>query len=70
MNFATRLKAPAIFVTGFVDQITPPTSVYAAYNQVRSPKEMIDAVSSPHRLEGVHLEKVRERMIRHARTGE
>jgi len=33
VNFATRVKAKeAIVTTGFIDEVCPPTSVYAAFN--------------------------------------
>jgi cephalosporin-C deacetylase-like acetyl esterase len=34
MNFATRFKGDAIFSVGFIDGTCPPTSVYAAYNNL------------------------------------
>lgn len=69
VNFASRVRAPAIFIAGFIDQVTPPTSVYAAYNQVRSQKEIQDAITSPHRFEPGLLEEVHARMLRHAKDG-
>ena len=41
MNFATRTKAEAILSVGFIDSTCPPTSVYAAYNNLRGKKQMI-----------------------------
>jgi cephalosporin-C deacetylase-like acetyl esterase len=41
MNFATRTKAEAIFSVGFIDGTCPPTSIYAAYNNLQGKKEMI-----------------------------
>ena len=32
--FAKRIKCPIYFYTGFMDTVCPPTSVYAAYNNV------------------------------------
>ena len=40
MNFATRTKAGAIFSVGFIDTTCPPTSVYAAYGNVRGKKSI------------------------------
>ncbi|HUR56560.1 MAG TPA: acetylxylan esterase [Opitutaceae bacterium] len=48
VNFAARSKAPAIFTVGFIDTTCPPTSVYAAYNAVRGPKEIFNDVSAGH----------------------
>ena len=41
-NFARRTKADAFFTVGFVDASCPPTGVYAAYNELRGAKEMLD----------------------------
>ena len=49
MNFATRTKAAGCFFTvGFIDGICPPTSVYAAYNQLNIPKEIYNDIPSGH----------------------
>ena len=40
MNFATRTKAEAIFTVGFIDTTCPPSSVYAAYNNVSGQKSI------------------------------
>ena len=41
MNFATRTKAEAILSVGFIDTVCPPTSVYAAYNNLTGKKQMV-----------------------------
>ena len=49
MNFATRTKAAgAYFTVGFIDNVCPPTSVYAAYNQLSIPKEIYNDIPSGH----------------------
>lgn len=49
MNFATRTKADAIVSVGFIDGVCPPTSVYAAFNNLASPrKEMIIGIPFGH----------------------
>lgn len=40
MNFATRTKAEAMVSVGFIDNTCRPTTVYAAYNNLRGKKEM------------------------------
>lgn len=40
VNFARRLKVPGFYTWGYNDEVTPPTSVYAAYNVIRAPKEL------------------------------
>lgn len=40
VNFATRATAPAIFSVGLMDEICPPSTVYAAFNHYAGPREM------------------------------
>lgn len=40
MNFAARIHAPCLFSTALMDETCPPSTVFAAYNQVSAPKEM------------------------------
>src|SRR5690606_1229468 len=40
VNFAARAKARALFSVGLMDDICPPSTVYAAYNQYAGEKEM------------------------------
>jgi cephalosporin-C deacetylase-like acetyl esterase len=46
--FARRIKVPVIFSAGFVDRTCTPHSVYAAYNLIAAPKEMIDCPEAGH----------------------
>ncbi len=39
-NFASRIKAETFFNVGFIDTTCPPTSVYAAYNNIKAAKEI------------------------------
>ncbi len=48
VNFARRLKVPALFAWGYNDETCPPTSVYAAYNVVPSPKRLLLALETGH----------------------
>jgi len=49
MNFATRIKTAGTCLTvGFIDTTCPPSSVYAAYNQIRGPKQIENDVPSGH----------------------
>ena len=41
MNFATRVKAAAVVSVGFIDATCPPTSVYAAYNNLPGKKQLV-----------------------------
>jgi cephalosporin-C deacetylase len=38
VNFAVRAKAPALFSVGLMDEICPPSTVFAAYNYYTGPK--------------------------------
>lgn len=40
MNFAPRARSRALFSAGLMDDIAPPSTVYAAYNHYAGPKEM------------------------------
>ena len=40
LNFATRATAPALFSVGLMDDICPPSTVFAAYNHYAGPKEI------------------------------
>jgi cephalosporin-C deacetylase len=40
VNFATRSKAQALFSVALMDQICPPSTVFAAYNHFAGPKEI------------------------------
>lgn len=40
VNFAKILKVPCIYSMGFNDETCPPTSMWAAYNSISSPKEL------------------------------
>jgi len=49
MNFATRTKAAGCLLTvGFIDGVCPPSSVYAAYNQLKIPKHIYNDIPSGH----------------------
>jgi cephalosporin-C deacetylase len=40
LNFAARAKAPALFSVGLMDDICPPSTVFAAYNHYAGPKRI------------------------------
>lgn len=42
VNFASRCRAEAIMSVGFIDTVCPPTSCYAAYNQLKGKKQVIN----------------------------
>jgi len=48
VNFARLLKVPGFYSWGFNDETCPPTSMYAAYNVITSPKELYLALETGH----------------------
>ena len=40
VNFAARAAAPALFSIGLMDEISPPSTVFAAFNHYAGPKEI------------------------------
>ncbi|MEZ0396976.1 MAG: acetylxylan esterase [Anaerolineales bacterium] len=40
LNFAARASAPALFSVGLMDEICPPSTVFAAYNHYAGPKDI------------------------------
>ncbi len=60
VNFATRAKAQALFSAGLMDDICPPSTVYAAYNYYGGQKEMCLYTFNYHEGGGIYqsVEKV------------
>jgi cephalosporin-C deacetylase len=54
MNFAPRIQAPALFSVGLMDAICPPSTVYAAFNHLAGPKQMIVYEFNEHEGGGAH----------------
>lgn len=48
VNFARRLKVPGFYTWGYNDETCPPTSMYAAYNLITAPKELLLALETGH----------------------
>ena len=48
VNFARQLKVPGFYSWGFNDETCPPTSMYAAYNVIKAPKELYLALETGH----------------------
>jgi cephalosporin-C deacetylase-like acetyl esterase len=47
-NFAPRITARSLVAMGFVDEVARPTGIWAAFNQIRGPKEAAPMPESPH----------------------
>ena len=48
VNCASRIKVPSLVSMGFIDTVTPPVGIWAAFNQIRGPKEAAPMIDSPH----------------------
>ncbi|MBC7234613.1 MAG: acetylxylan esterase, partial [Chloroflexi bacterium] len=40
LNLADRISCPVLMSVGLVDDICPPSSVFAVYNKIKAPKEI------------------------------
>jgi cephalosporin-C deacetylase len=47
-NFASHIKCSVLVGVGLIDETCPPEGVFAAFNQIESPKEMLILPDSPH----------------------
>lgn len=47
-NFTQQIKCPVLVGIGLIDDVCPPTGIFAAVNQIRSPKEVIILPASGH----------------------
>lgn len=54
MNFSPRATAPALFSVGLMDDICPPSTVYAAYNYYAAPRQIEIYEYNGHDGGGVH----------------
>jgi len=48
VNFARRIRAPGVYAWGYNDATCPPTSMYAAYNVITAPKQLLLALETGH----------------------
>jgi len=48
VNCASRIKVPSLVSMGFVDTVTPPVGIWAAFNAIRGPKEVVPLVNAAH----------------------
>ncbi|WBR99974.1 acetylxylan esterase [Pseudoduganella sp. SL102] len=54
VNFAKRLRAPVLFYAGYNDMVTPPTSTFAVYNVIPSPREIVIEPEQVHHTSAAH----------------
>lgn len=48
VNFASRIEVPALVSMGFIDVLTRPTGIWAAFNRLRGPREIVPLTDAPH----------------------
>jgi hypothetical protein len=48
VNCAARVKVPTLVSMGFVDTVSPPVGIWAMFNQLRGPKEVVPLVDAAH----------------------
>ena len=65
VNFARIATAPAYFTVGFIDTTCPPTTVYAAYNSLRGPKEIFNDIEAGHINRKEAVAHMREAILQH-----
>lgn len=65
VNFAARAKAPGFFTVGFIDTTCPPTSVYAAYNALKTEKGIFNDIPSGHTNSPAAQKAMREAVTKH-----
>lgn len=41
VNFARRIKCPTLMAVGLIDRTCPPSGIFAAFNQIQGPKQMV-----------------------------
>jgi cephalosporin-C deacetylase-like acetyl esterase len=60
VNFASRIKCPALVSVGLIDTVCRPTGIYAAFNQIPGTKEMLVQPDAIH--DGAGLPRCQARM--------
>jgi cephalosporin-C deacetylase len=48
VNCAARIKVPSLVAMGFIDTVTPPVGIWAAFNEIKGAKEAAPMIESPH----------------------
>ncbi|MGI6543250.1 MAG: acetylxylan esterase [Limnochordia bacterium] len=65
VSMATRVKADGFFTVGFIDTTCPPTTVYAAYNNVPTKKAIYNDVWAKHENTPEATRLMREAVLNH-----
>ena len=74
MNFAPAIKARSLVAVGFMDTVSPPFGILAAFNQIQGPKEVAPMPDSDHnnispQQEGAWYSRSREALESLRKTG-
>jgi len=48
VNCAAHIKVPSLVAMGFIDTVTPPVGIWAAFNQIKGRKQAAPMIESPH----------------------
>jgi len=68
MNFTTRTTADALVTVGFIDNTCRPTSVYAAYNNLRGDKRMVNKPLMTHAYPPEYQELITKMIANHIKA--
>ena len=69
VNFARRLKQRGVYTWGYNDETCPPTSMFAAYNVIRAPKELVLALETGHGVSPEQMDRINAWIIAQAVSG-
>jgi cephalosporin-C deacetylase-like acetyl esterase len=69
VNFARRVKAPGLYTWGFNDETCPPTSMYASYNVIGAPKQLLLALETGHNQAPEQVERVNKWLENFLKSG-
>jgi cephalosporin-C deacetylase len=64
VNFACKTHAVGLFAVGFIDELCPATSVYAAYNSFAGLKEMLTSPLLGHSLPPEYKQIAKEKILK------
>jgi cephalosporin-C deacetylase len=67
-NMATFIKAPGYFNVGYLDDLVPPTTVYAVYNRIKGEKRIMADIEVGHQNTEQALKLAREAVFDHMST--
>ena len=63
-NFARLINIPGIYCWGYNDEVCPPTSIYAAYNNIQAEKQTVITKEAGHRLSGEQSKKIKDWLLK------